>query len=1041
MVGSPLKVLLISLIFITCSVNGQSVIQLISGDEINRLSSHLKVFRENQAPLSVQQARQLVSEFAWQPGNNPNYGFSKGGVWLYTTISNVTDIDKWIIDVGFTQLDKVDMYLLVNGLVIAETHQGKKRLNQHYRLPTLKAVLPYAETIELFVRLESDYSSLIAPIDIQSQDRHQRVNFFDNIVWGVFYGGLLILAIYNLVLYVGLREKSLLAYVAYIFTVVIWQFVWGGHLNLIIDSAIAAWFNRHTDLIYVLIGISSGIFTCHFLEAAKTAPKTLKFVKLNIAILGILGLCSIFNLFPPIWQNALVYVAGILAISSYTYAGFESYTNHFYSTRYFIVAWSILACSALIGIFSLVGVFPSNFFTSYCFQFGTFLQAGLFSLALMDKSRHQLELDVQQATDDLRNNIELVEEQNARLDIARKDAIIASNVKTQFLANMSHEIRTPLNAILGFSKELYTGDLPPEKQEQVSIINAAADNLLGIVNDVLDFSKIEAGKLKINNHPFSPNQILEEMISVMAKSAHLKNLEFVFEISPLPEKLIGDSYRIKQILNNLLGNALKFTDSGHIGLAASGRELEHGIYELVLKIEDTGIGISREDRRKLFAAFSQVDDALSRSYQGSGLGLVICQELVKLMRGELSLQSSPGQGSIFTVKIRTNLLNANPSLSPNSEWKDKNVVYFDPYPHSRLCGIQLLSHLGARVTGVESLEYLRQLNDDYDMLFICVPNNKESDLPKILEATRQVNTKRSILLYSSSESMTSRTDLSQYFSHKLRLPLTLGKLNELLRAPVADPINHLQQRLIDLPPARLLAVDDMEMNLRLLSTWLKNSSLQLTLAYSGKDALTLCQQHEFDLILMDVQMPNMDGLQASQLIRQTELNLGTPIIAVTAHAFKEEQDRLLSSGMDDYLPKPLELSDLVDLIKRWCHQAEPSSAEVVSVDWQLALKRANHNTAAAKDILEKFTAQLPSLTKAIEQSCAAQDFETLQAKVHQLHGACCYTGVPGLHALCNEIESALKRHQFEHAQQRISNLTEEVAEVLQQAEKMKAELI
>ncbi|MFT4994922.1 MAG: two-component system sensor histidine kinase BarA, partial [Paraglaciecola sp.] len=681
------------------------------------------------------------------------------------------------------------------------------------------------------------------------------------------------------------------------------------------------------------------------------------------------------------------------------------------------------------------------FFTSYCFQFGMFLGAGLFSLALLDKSRLQLELDVQQANNDLRNNIEVVEEQNARLDIARKDAITASKVKSQFLANMSHEIRTPLNAILGFSKELYTDDLPREKREQISIINTAADNLLGIVNDVLDFSKIEAGKLKINNHHFSPNQLLEEITSVMAKSAHLKGLEFVFEISPLPEKLIGDSYRIRQVLNNLLSNALKFTDSGHIGLAASGRELEHGLYELVLKIEDTGIGINRVDRRKLFEAFSQVDNALSRSYQGTGLGLVICQELVKLMRGDLSLQSSPGQGSIFTVKIRTNRLNSTLSLSCNSEWKNKNIVYFDPYPHSRFCGIQLLSHLGARVTGVDSLNYLRRLTDNYDMLFICVPNNKEGDLPKILEATRQVKTKGAILLFSCSESITLRSDLSQYFTHKLRLPLTLGKINELLRAPKADPINHLQKKLIALPPARVLAVDDIEINLRLLSTWLKNSSLQLTLAYSGKDALTLCQEHEFDLILMDVQMPNMDGLQASQLIRQTPLNLGTPIIAVTAHAFKAEQERLLSSGMDDYLPKPMDLSDLIDLITRWCHQVDPSSPGVISVDGSLALKRANHSAAAAKDILEQFCAQLPTLSKAIEHSLATQDFKALQAKVHQLHGACCYTGVPRLHVLCYEIESALKRQQFEHARQRIPSLIEEVYQVLRQAEKIKGELI
>ena len=1035
MVGTTLKLLLLWLIFYCHNVSGQSFVQLISADASYRLSEHFKMYKETQGQLDVEKIQGRLAEFTWQSSNNPNYGFSEQGVWLYSTINNVTDTQNWVIDIGFTQLDKVDIYLLKDGQVISSSQQGKMRFDQHYRLPTINVTLPYAESVELFIRIESRNAALIAPVDIQSHDRHERLNFFDNMIWGLFYGGLLILAIYNLVLYLGLREKSLLAYMAYIFTVILLLFVWGGHANLLSPQAAGEWFNQHTDLVFIIIGISTGIFCCHFLNIKNNAPKTAKFVMVNIALLLILGLCSIFNLLPLIWQYSLVYVVSILAISSYTHAGFESYSNHFYAARYYLIAWGILICLALINMISLVGMFPSNFFTTYCFQFGIFLQAALFSLALMDKSRHQLELEVQQATNDLRNNIVLVEEQNVRLDIARKDAIAASNVKSQFLANMSHEIRTPLNAILGFSKELYSDDLPPEKQEQVTTINAAADNLLSIVNDVLDFSKIEAGKLKINNHPFSPNQVLEDMISVMAKSAHLKKLEFVFDLAPLPEKLIGDSFRIKQILNNLLGNALKFTDHGHIGLAASGRELEHGIYELVLKIEDTGIGISREDKRKLFAAFSQVDDALSRSYQGTGLGLVICQELVKLMRGELTLQSVAGQGSVFTVSIRTNLLNKKPTLSLDSTWKDKKIVYFDPYPNSRHSGVQLLTNLGAKVTGVESLTYLRQLDNQYDLLFICVPHNKENDLPKILEATRQVKAKQAAMLFSCSESLATRTDLPQYFSHKLRLPLTLGKLDELLLTPVSTPINKIQQRLMELPNARVLAVDDMEMNLRLLSTWLKPSSLQLTLSYSGNDAVALCQQREFDLILMDVQMPNMDGLQATRLIRQTELNLGTPIIAVTAHAFKEEQDRLLASGMDDYLPKPLDLSDLVDLIKRWCHQAEHETAPAPSFDWPLALKRANHNEDAARDILDQFLRQLPSFIAVIEKSCQHQNFAELQTKVHQLHGACCYTGVPNLHFLCDEIESALKRKQYEYAQQSVPNLAKEAKEVLLAAEK------
>ena len=1003
----------------------QGDVQLIATDDVIRLSPQFKIFRETDNQLGLFDIKQKTDEFVWQPGNNPNYGFYDKGVWLHTTISNVTENKEWVIDVAFTQLEKVDIYVLLGDEVLGQTSHGKMRTNPKFRFPTLKLDLPYAQKVDLYVRIESQQSPLIAPVDIQTYIHHERINFYDNLIWGLFYGGLIMLAIYNLILYVGLRENSLLVYVSYIISVLIWQFVWGGHLHLLMPGSITVWVSSHTDLSYVIIGVFSGLFTVSFLEMPKSATNAMIYVKICIGLLATLGLLSVLNILPSVWQSSLVYLTSVIAIASYTYAGFESYRNQFHAARYFIFAWSILAGFALIGMLSLTSILPSNFFTAYIFQLGVFIEVGLFSLALLDKSRHRLEQEVEQTTEDLRNNIELVEEQNVRLDIARKDAIAASKVKSQFLANMSHEIRTPLNAILGFSQELHSDALPPEKKEQVSIINAAAENLLSIVNDVLDFSKIEAGKLKINNHPFSPNDMLEDVVSVMAKSAHLKNLEFIYNLEPLPDKLIGDSYRIKQVLNNLIGNALKFTDQGYVSLSVFGKERDHGIYELALKIEDSGIGISREDQRKLFAAFSQVDDALSRSYQGTGLGLVICQELVKLMRGELTLQSTPNSGSTFTVTIRANLLNTNLSLSEKSAWIDKKIIYFDPFPQSRHCGVKILTYLGANVTGVESLTYLRELKQHFDLAFICVPHNKENILPNILEATRHLNTDKSVLLYSGIESLSNRSDLSQYFSHKMRLPLTLGKLNSLLRAPEEGPTDKLQQRLAALPSAKVLAVDDMEINLRLLTTWLKNTNLQLTLAFSGADAVAQCKEYEFDLILMDVQMPHMDGLAATKQIRQTDLNLGTPIIAVTAHAFKEEQDKLLASGMDDYLPKPINLSDLIDLIKRWCHVADPIKEEQPSFDWSLALKRAHQNEDAAKDILQQFVQQLPSLVGDIEHANHIKDYKQMQEKVHQLHGACCYTGVPAMLTLCNEMEGALKLKQIDVAKLRVSKLKRE----------------
>lgn len=1002
--------------------------QILSSDDVVRLSDSFLVYSEQGQPLTFEEAKALRDDFRWGGKINPNYGFSNEGLWLLANFTHFTDNQDWVIDLDFSQLALVDFYLVADGKIINQDLQGKLRSNQRYRIPILKANIPPGKPIELYIRVQSHNSSLIAPVSIRSEVSHSRAMLIDSILWGLFYGGLIILAIYNLVLYFSVRESSLLAYCGYISTVLIWQFVWGGHIHLLNSTVITLWLIEHTNIIFIAIGISSGVFSMTFLNSKVNAPKTRIWVMLMLYLQGLLGLISIFAISSTIWISAIIYTIGIIAICSYIAAGLESYMNKFQPARYFMIAWGMLALGAVVGILSLIGVLPSNRFTAYCFQVGVFLEACLFSLALMDKSRNQLEMEVEQASTDLRNNMELIEEQNARLDIARKDAIKASNVKSQFLANMSHEIRTPLNAILGFSRELSNASLAAEKQEQVRIINAAADSLLTIVNDVLDFSKIEAGKLTLSSQPFSPNQLFEEMVSLMAKSAHQKNLEFIYELEPLPDKLIGDAFRIKQILNNLLGNALKFTSEGYISFSASGKNLAHGFYELTLKIEDTGIGISRQDRKKLFSAFSQVDEALNRNYQGTGLGLVISQELIKLMRGQLTLNSTSGQGSCFTISLQMNQLTNRYYLSPSVEWRDKHVVLFDPLPINRQATAKLLSFLGAQVTLVESVTFLNKLQssgEKFDYLFASIPQSKLDSRNDVLSYLLEFKAGKRVLLYSGSDPFNHYPSLSQHFNTQLRMPLTPSKIESLFKAPRFDDKNPIQQQLVNLPKVRVLAVDDMDMNLKLIDTWLQDTSVDLTLCNAGEDAVAKCQAEEFDLILMDVQMPNMDGLQATQKIRKTPLNLGTPIVAVTAHAFKEEQERLMASGMDDYLPKPIELSQLIEMINRWCEQVEPDQVDIPSLDWDLAVSRSNGNQEIAREMMESFIEQLPPSIDAINTAWKDANMEDLLHHVHRIHGACCYTGASKFQSLCNDLEDALKRDQQEVVNNKIPTLIAE----------------
>ena len=592
-----------------------------------------------------------------------------------------------------------------------------------------------------------------------------------------------------------------------------------------------------------------------------------------------------------------------------------------------------------------------------------------------------------------------------------------------------------LNGVTGIAVGMAT-DIPPHNVRELAnacamlLDNSKADNLLTNVNDVLDFSKIEAGKLKINNQPFAPNKLLEEMVTIMAKSSHSKRIEFVFDLGPLPEKLIGDVFRIKQVLNNLLSNALKFTSQGTIRFAVHGRALPHGIYEVNITVEDTGIGISRHDRKKLFNAFSQVDEALNRNYQGTGLGLVISKELVRLMNGDLTLKSVVGQGSTFCVSLRMNQLSQKFALTADEEWRGKRVVLFDPVPSTRRASANMLSILGANVTSVESTAFLDTLNGQYDFLMATVPVTKMAHRDRFLSRFVSFPAEKRVLWYSGPEPFAQYPSLHQHFYSQVRMPMTLTKLDNLIHQQNTPAKNAMQEKMEVLPPAKILAVDDMEMNLKLLQTWLDNSPVQLTTTISGQDAVNRCQTQEFDLILMDVQMPGMDGLQATREIRKSPLNMGTPIVAVTAHAFKEEQERLLASGMDDYLPKPIEFELLIDLVKSWCHDVSPSEIVFPSIDWQLALKRANHNKETARELLDNFISLLPEAIDTLAALWTKRDIDALKAEIHKLHGACCYTGLPRLQHLVHEIESALKLNLLDDAEALLPDLYKEAHKVL-----------
>lgn len=1043
-VGQFFNCIFASFLFIfSISVQAQhdNAIELTHHKNIHNLNDNAYFLEESVYTQSIDQVLKRRAEFQPTHSGNPNYGINPKTLWLYHSITNLTTHPDWTISISFAQNDVVELFLVKDDQVVYTHKQGKHSLEQEHRYPVFPLALERGHTYELFFRIHTPNQHKIVPIELLSHDQFQSKITIDQMLWGVYYGGLLMLLLYALMLYVSRRDSNIIAYALYICSAIFFELIWGGHLHQFFKTDWAYWFNKHTGLAFSFTAVTAGCFTLRYLEAASYGLKVAKFIKTLLFVVLGLSLASVLNLIEASTQNSLIYITSIVAIASLMYAGFESYMNDFKPARYFIFAWGILLTSAMIGLLGLIGLLPSNNFTTYCFQVAVFFESALFAVALLEQKRYELEVDVKTVTDDLRNNMEYIEEQNVRLDIARKEALKASQIKSQFLANMSHEIRTPLNAILGFSKELSHLALPKEKHEHIQIINTSATNLLAIVNDVLDFSKIEAGKLEINKEAFCPTELLEEIVFLYAKTAAKKKLSFSFHRASLPEKLVGDPLRIKQVLTNLISNAIKFTESGHITFYVKSDYEAHNKLRLTFEIEDSGIGIVSNDKARLFQAFSQLDEALTRSYQGTGLGLVISQQLVNLMQGEITLNSLYGVGSTFKVQITCDIDTQTPDIAPNSIWHGKRIALFDKNHFTRKAKALLFSGFGAKLTSIESLHFLKKQTQSFDFLVADIScfQGTQNDIEEVLKACRAFPCQDKILIYKSTEELDHLPELKGIFSRFVESPIPLSRIRTLLENNEEEDVNIWQQRLSSLPSINVLAVDDMELNLKLLKTWLKDSPINLVFASSGQEALNLCEHVDFDMILMDVQMPDMDGVETTKRIRKTQVNKGTPVIAVTAHAFKEEKERLLNSGMDDYLSKPLDLGGLINTIKRWSVGADEKPAlirsDLMDFDWTKAVEKANGNEEIANDLFYEFVAQLPEAFKDIDAAAEKADWVALQHHVHRLHGASCYTGVPKLQYLCAECETLLKQGQPESAMMCLPAIEETITNLVKHKER------
>ncbi|GLU40715.1 response regulator [Pseudomonas sp. NBRC 100443] len=663
------------------------------------------------------------------------------------------------------------------------------------------------------------------------------------------------------------------------------------------------------------------------------------------------------------------------------------------------------------------------------------LAAGINRMAeALQSAQEEMQHNIDQATEDVRQNLETIEIQNIELDLARKEALEASRIKSEFLANMSHEIRTPLNGIIGFTNLLQKSDLTVRQQDYLGTIQKSAESLLGIISEILDFSKIEAGKLILENIPFNLRELVQDTLTILAPAAHEKRLELVSLIyRDTPLNLVGDPLRLKQVLTNLVSNAIKFTHEGTIAVRAMLEDENDERAQLRISVRDTGIGLTNADLRALFQAFSQADNSLSRQAGGTGLGLVISKRLIEQMGGEIGVDSSSGEGSEFWISL---------SLPKAREDSDDNlpappsghhVALCEPHELTRAALHHQLEDCGLEVHEFEDLDALRAALDkpadagSAPIGLAVLGVNLADSQPDVLRQTiRDFEFKGCKTLV-----LCPTVDQSQYNAvlpegQVQSKPACTRKLQHAL-----DQLLHLRPARQDKPSPRaerqvphLLCVDDNPANLLLVQTLLSDLGAEVTAVDNGLAAVEAVQRERFDLVFMDVQMPGMDGRQATEAIRHWEAQREVspvPIVALTAHALANEKRALLQGGMDDYLTKPIDERQLAQVVLKWtglalagrgvAAQGARFAADGLAVlDPEEGLRLAAGKADLAADMLAMLLASLAADRQAIRLARERNDRATLIERVHRLHGATRYCGVPQLRGACQRAETLLKQN-------------------------------